>query len=140
MDTVLGHVLTWPFLFVAKAIVEGSTTKVFDKGHMNLDLSYINDIINGIEILVENPPKKRREKAYRISNIGNGSPQSLGDFIKAIETSFGIEAKKEYLPMQAGDVPQTWADVSELEKLGYKSSIKIEEGVKQFVDWYIKYN
>jgi len=128
------------YLF-ADAIANGRAIKVFNKGDMSRDFTYIDDIVKGIEILLENPPIKKEDKpAYRISNIGNGSPQSLGDFIKAIETSFGIEAKKEYLPMQAGDVPQTWADVSELEKLGYKSSIKIEEGVKQFVDWYIKYN
>jgi len=69
VDTVLGHVLTWPFLFVAKAIVEGSTTKVFDKGHMNLDLSYINDIINGIEILVENPPKREEKKPIEFQTL-----------------------------------------------------------------------
>jgi len=72
VDTVLGHVLTWPFLFVAKAIVEGSTTKVFDKGHMNLDLSYINDIINGIEILVENPPKREEKKPIEFQILGMG--------------------------------------------------------------------
>lgn len=128
------------YLF-ADAISKDKTIKVFNKGNMSRDFTYIDDIINGIEILLENPPIKKEDKpAYRISNIGNGNPQSLGDFIKAIEDSFGIEAKKEYVPMQAGDVSQTWADVSELEKLGYKSSVGIKEGVEQFVIWYKIYN
>ena len=127
------------YLF-AKAISEGRTIKVFNNGNMSRDFTYIDDIVKGIEILLENPPIKKEDKpAYRISNIGNGSPQSLGDFIKAIENSFGKEAKKEYLPMQDGDVPQTWADVTELEKLGYKSSIDIKEGVYQFVNWFKYY-
>ena len=128
------------YLF-ADAISKDKTIKVFNNGNMSRDFTYIDDIIKGIEILLENPPTKTQEKpAYRISNIGNGSPESLGDFIKAIETSFGKEAKKEYLPMQDGDVPQTWADVSELEKLGYKSSVGIKGGVEQFVIWYKNYN
>ena len=128
------------YLF-ADAISKGKAIKVFNKGNMSRDFTFIDDIIKGIEILLENPPTKTQEKpAYRISNIGNGSPESLGDFIKAIETSFGTEAKKEFLPMQDGDVSQTWADVSELEKLGYKSSVGIKGGVEQFVIWYKNYN
>jgi UDP-glucuronate 4-epimerase len=128
------------YLFV-DAIANGRAIKVFNNGNMSRDFTYIDDIIKGIEILLENPPTKKEEKpAYRISNIGNGSPESLSDFIKAIENSFGVEAKKEFMPMQAGDVPQTWADVSELEKLGYRSSIGIEEGVNKFSDWFKNYN
>jgi len=128
------------YLFV-DAIANGRAIKVFNNGNMSRDFTYIDDIVNGIEILLANPPKKVEEKsAYRISNIGNGSPQSLGDFIQAIETSFGVEAKKEYLPMQAGDVPQTWADVSEIEQLGYKSTTEIKKGVAKFVAWFQEYN
>ena len=113
------------YLF-ADAISKDKTIKVFNNGNMSRDFTYIDDIIAGIEILLKNAPvEENGNAAYKISNIGNGSPQSLGDFIKAIETSFGKEAKKEYLPMQAGDVPQTWADVSEMEKFGYKSSVAI---------------
>lgn len=123
------------------AISKNKSIKVFNNGNMSRDFTYIDDIVNGIEILLANPPKKEVDKpAYRISNIGNGSPQSLGGFIKAIEISLGKEAKKEFLPMQAGDVPQTWADVTEIEKLGYKSNIEIDAGVKEFVDWYMKYH
>jgi UDP-glucuronate 4-epimerase len=127
------------YLF-ADAIARDKTIKVFNKGNMSRDFTYIDDIINGIELLLQNPPIKKEEKpACRISNIGNGSPESLGDFIKAIETSFGKEAQKEYLPMQDGDVPQTWADVSEIEKMGYKSKTQISEGVQEFVDWFKNY-
>ena len=127
------------YLF-ADAISKDKTIKVFNNGNMSRDFTYIDDIIAGIEILLKNAPvEENGNAAYKISNIGNGSPQSLGDFIKAIETSFGKEAKKEYLPMQAGDVPQTWADVSEMEKFGYKSSVAIEEGVESFVNWFKSY-
>jgi UDP-glucuronate 4-epimerase len=125
-----------PILF-ANAISNDKPIKVFNNGNMSRDFTYIDDIVNGIEILLQNPPVRSSCKlAYRVSNIGNGRPESLGDFIKAIETSFGIVAKKVFLPMQAGDVPQTWADVSEIEKLGYKSTTQIEKGVGEFVKWY----
>jgi UDP-glucuronate 4-epimerase len=124
------------YLF-ADAISKDKTIKVFNNGNMSRDFTYIDDIVNGIEILLQNLPQKEEGKAaYRVSNIGNGNPQSLGVFIKAIETSFGKEAQKEFLPMQAGDVPQTWADVSEIEKMGYKSMIGINEGVEKFVKWF----
>ena len=128
------------YLF-ADAISKDKTIKVFNNGNMSRDFTYIDDIIAGIEILLKNAPvEENGNAAYKISNIGNGSPQSLGDFIKAIETSFGKEAKKEYLPMQAGDVPQTCADVSEIENFGYKSSVCIVEGVESFVNWFKSYS
>ena len=128
------------YLF-ANAISKDKSIKIFNNGNMRRDFTYIDDIVSGIEILLENPPQKKDEKpAYRISNIGNGKPQFLGDFIKAIETSYGKEAKKQFLPMQAGDVPQTWADISELEELGYKSNTEIKAGVSNFITWFKNYN
>jgi UDP-glucuronate 4-epimerase len=127
------------YLF-ADAISKGKPIQVFNHGKMSRDFTYIDDIVNGIEILLANPPEKKETKApYRLSNIGNGNPQSLGDFIEAIETSLGVKAKKEYLPMQAGDVPQTWADVRDIEKLGYRSTTEIKEGVQKFVEWFVNY-
>ena len=124
------------YLF-AEAISKNKSIKVFNNGNMSRDFTYIDDIVKGIEILLQNIPKEKENKpAYRVSNIGNGNPQSLGDFIKAIESSFGKEAQKDFLPMQAGDVPQTWADISEIEEMGYKSTTEIREGVKKFVDWF----
>jgi len=128
------------FLFT-KAITEGKPVKVFNEGNMLRDFTYIEDIISGIEITIENPPKSHNNKsANRLLNIGNGSPQSLMDFINAIEKSIGKVAIKEYLPMQPGDVPQTWADTWDLELLGYKSKTGITEGVGKFVKWYKEYN
>jgi UDP-glucuronate 4-epimerase len=128
------------YLF-AEAISKNKAIKVFNEGKMRRDFTYIDDIVHGIEILLQNPPQKTEEHpAYKVFNIGNGSPQSLGDFIHAIEDSFGVTAKKELLPMQAGDVPQTWADISELQEMGYQSSVGIDEGVLKFVNWFKSYN
>lgn len=128
-----------PILF-ADAISNNRPIKVFNNGNMSRDFTYIDDIINGIEILLSNPPKEIEDKpAYRIANIGNGRPQSLLDFIKAIENSLGLTAQREYLPMQPGDVPQTWADVTQLEEIGYKSKIDIKEGVHYFIKWFKNY-
>ena len=129
-----------PVLF-ADAISKNKTIKVFNNGHMSRDFTYIDDVIKGIEILIRNPPVKVLDRtAYKVYNIGNGNPQSLEEFIKEIEFCLGVVSKKEYLPMQAGDVPQTWADISEIQSLGYKSSIGIKEGVKKFVEWFTNYN
>ncbi|MFL0352887.1 NAD-dependent epimerase [Xanthomarina sp. GH4-25] len=130
------------FLFT-RAIDKGESIKVFNHGNMSRDFTYIDDIIKGIQIVLNNPPNRTGENKsvpYRLSNIGNGSPESLGDFIAAIELSLGRTAKKEFFPMQPGDVPRTWADVSELEKMGYKSKVNIKEGVQKFVEWYKAYN
>ncbi|MBG7611714.1 NAD-dependent epimerase [Polaribacter sp. BAL334] len=128
-----------PILF-ANSISKNEPIKVFNNGDMSRDFTYIDDIVNGIQIIV-NFPKNiiPKNELYKIFNIGNGSPESLGNFIKEIENSFGVDAKKIFLPMQAGDVPRTWADIKEIEKLGYKSTTKINEGVSKFVDWYKKY-
>ncbi len=128
------------YLF-SEAISQKKPIKIFNNGNMSRDFTYIDDIINGVEILLDNPPKTEKLKeCYRVFNIGNGKPQPLQTFIKAIETSLGMEAIKKYLPMQPGDVPQTWADISALEKLGYQSRVEIEEGVQKFVNWYQEYN
>ncbi|GLB48658.1 NAD-dependent epimerase [Neptunitalea lumnitzerae] len=121
------------FLFT-KAISENNPIKVFNNGDMSRDFTYIDDIINGITIALNNLPENK--VPYRLTNIGNGNPQSLMEFIEAIEEHMGKEAEKVFLPMQAGDVPRTAADTSELEKLGYKSTTSINEGVKAFIDWY----
>ena len=129
-----------PVLF-SDAISKNKTIKVFNNGHMSRDFTYIDDVIKGIEILIRNPPVKVLDRtAYKVYNIGNGNPQSLEEFIKEIEFCLGVVSKKEYLPMQAGDVPQTWADITEIQSLGYKSSIGIKEGVKKFVEWFTNYS
>ena len=127
------------FLFT-KAITEDKPIKVFNNGEMQRDFTYIDDIISGIDITLNNPPSKNEViPPYKLSNIGKGSPEPLMDFIDAIEKSIGKIAIKDYLPMQPGDVPQTWADTKELATLGYKSKVEIEEGVQRFVRWYKDY-
>jgi len=127
-----------PFLFT-DAIVNDRPIKVFNNGDMSRDFTYIDDIISGIEIVLKKP-SKNKDLPYKISNIGNGSPESLFDFISAIENSLGKISEKIMMPMQPGDVPQTWADTSDLNKLGYHSKTNLSKGVNEFVKWYKGYN
>jgi len=127
------------FLFT-KAIIEGSSINVFNKGKMSRDFTYIDDIISGIEISLSLPSSKDKQQVpYRIFNIGKGSPETLEDFISCIEKSLDKKAHKKMLPIQPGDVPKTWADISDLKGMGYKSSTPIEKGVDKFVKWYKEY-
>ena len=128
-----------PMLF-ANAITNNRPIKIFNNGNMSRDFTYIDDVINGIEIILQNPPVKSSfNPAYKLTNIGNGNPQSLIDFINVIEKKIGIEAKKEFMPMQPGDVPKTWADITDIEKLGYKSLTNINEGIAKFIHWFKEY-
>jgi len=86
------------------------------------------------------PDPSRSQAPYRIYNIGNNSPVELKEFIEAIEKVLGKKAKKNFLAMQPGDVPATWADVKDLVKdFGYKPAMTVEEGVRKFVEWYMEY-
>lgn len=125
-----------PMLF-ANAMTDNREIKVFNKGKMSRDFTYIDDIVNGIVITLENPSTKK--SGYQLFNIGNGSPVSLLKFIESMETSLGIESKKNFMDMQPGDVPRTWADTKELNELGYNSVTSIDEGVEKFVEWFKMY-
>ena len=137
-----------PFKFT-KAISEGKTIDVYNNGDMYRDFTYIDDIVEGIiriQDVIPTQSNKVRDAVdssdapYSIYNIGNGSPVKLMDFIGAIETALGIEAKKNFMPMQPGDVPATWASTEALENAtGYKPSVNIQTGVNHFVDWYKTY-
>ena len=137
------------FLFT-KAILENKPIKVFNYGNMVRDFTYVDDIVEGIIRVLDRPPEKEeaagsnpsenKKTPYSVYNIGNSSPVHLMDYIHAIETCLEKEAEKELLPMQAGDVPRTEADVSDLVRdIGYKPSTTVEEGIERFVEWYIKY-
>ena len=139
------------FLFT-KAILDGKPIDVFNNGNMQRDFTYIDDIVEGIIRVLDNPSKRDENWSgqnpnpgssvapYKIYNIGNSSPVMLMDFIEAIERALGKMAIKNFLPMQAGDVPTTWADVSDLtEDLEYKPSTRAENGIQSFVNWYIEY-
>lgn len=125
-----------PILF-ASAITENKPIKVFNNGDMSRDFTYIDDIVKGIIITLNNPPKNNFEQPYyQLFNIGNGSPVSLMEFIKTLEKEVGKVAEKKMMPMQSGDVPRTWADTSQLNALGYQSKTPIQGGVKEFIKWF----
>lgn len=126
-----------PILF-ADAIYKDQSIKVFNNGEMSRDFTFIDDIIEGIILSLQNP--SNNSDPYQIFNIGNGNPVNLLDFIVEIEKNIGKESNKEYQPMQKGDVPRTWADTSNLKRLGFKSVTPIEKGVKLFIDWFKNYN
>lgn len=123
------------FLFT-KAILEDKPIKVFNQGQMKRDFTYVDDIVDGIMASLN----KVSALGYEVFNLGCADPVNLLDFIKTIEKSLGKRAKKEFLPLQPGDVPNTFADVSKAKKLlDYQPRVKIEEGVGEFVNWYREY-
>ncbi len=122
-----------PMLF-ADAILNDRAIKVFNHGDMSRDFTYIDDIVDGCIKVIDNPNEK---DLYQIYNIGNNAPVQLMDFIKALENALNKEAKKEYLPMQPGDVKSTYADVSGLiDNFNYKPDTSIQDGVDRFANWY----
>ena len=126
------------FLFT-DAIINKKPIKVFNSGNLSRDFTYIDDIVVGIVATLTEDSKK--SSLYKLYNIGNNAPVKLMDFIKSIENNLELVAKKEMLPMQAGDVHQTWADVSRLQKdYNYKPNTSVDKGVEAFVDWYKAYH
>ena len=122
------------YLFT-KAILKNEPIKVFNNGEMRRDFTYIDDIVEGLVRIIEKEPKHQ----YKIYNIGNHKSEKLGDFIATLEKHLGKTAKKELLPMQPGDVSQTYAEVADLiEDYGYAPNTSIDEGLKRFVQWYLK--
>ncbi|NDV60296.1 NAD-dependent epimerase [Bacteroides sp. 519] len=140
-----------PFLFI-DSILRGKTIKVFNGGNMFRDFTFIDDIVEGIIRTINKIPTSdpswdgeeafpnRSSAPYRIYNIGNSTPVKLMDYIKTIEESIGCEAKKEFLPMQPGDVYQTYADTSSLEKaVGFKPNTPLRVGIEETVKWFKTY-
>lgn len=136
------------FLFT-KAMLEGRPIKVFNNGHMERDFTYVDDIAEGVIRALDCPPEPdptwdaadpdpaSSNAPYRIYNIGNSQPTNLMRFIRAIEKALGVEAITDFHPMQPGDVPATWADVSTFKSAtGYAPATPVEVGVRRFVEWY----
>jgi len=121
-----------------KAILAGQPIKVFNNGQMRRDFTYIDDVIEGIVRLVNQMPTGNGDNVpYRLYNIGNHTPVALLDFIRILEKHLGKEAQKEFLPMQMGDVKETYADVDDLMRdVGFCPATSLEVGLKKFVDWY----
>lgn len=127
------------FLFT-KAILNKEPIKVFNNGDMERDFTYIDDIVEGVIRVIDNPAKKTDSPPYKLYNIGNNQPVNLLHFIETIESALGKKAEKKYVPIQPGDVPITYADVSDLKKdLGYAPKTPTTIGIKKFVDWYLSY-
>jgi UDP-glucuronate 4-epimerase len=135
-----------------QAILSDQPIQVFNYGHHRRDFTYIDDIVEGVIRVLDQParpnpqwsgdrPDPGSSKApWRIYNIGNNAPVQLNRYIDAIERALGKTAIKELLPLQAGDVPDTYADVEDLiAEFGYKPETPVEEGIKRFVDWYLGY-
>jgi len=136
------------FLFT-KAISEDKPIDIFNHGNMERDFTYIDDIIEGVVRVLDVPPSGSDSwdgmmpdpscspAPYRLYNIGNNNPVRLMDFIDAIEQALGKKAKKNFMPIQPGDVGKTWADTKDLvQDFDYTPSTNVAEGVKKFIDWY----
>ncbi|WP_439232249.1 NAD-dependent epimerase [Klebsiella quasipneumoniae] len=135
-----------------KAILAGKAIDVYNNGNLSRDFTYIDDIVEGIIRIADVVPKVQEgwmpetgspansSAPYRVYNIGNGSPVKLLDFIEALETSLGMVAEKNMLPMQPGDVHATWAETEDFfAATSYRPQVCVQEGVARFVEWYKSY-
>ncbi|MCA0908949.1 NAD-dependent epimerase/dehydratase family protein [Qipengyuania gaetbuli] len=136
-----------------KAMLNGDPIDVYNHGEMMRDFTYVEDLVEAIRRLIDTPPVRPENRddiaegdslspvaPWRVVNIGNSQPVQLGDMIAAVEDALGIEAKRNLMPMQPGDVPATWADAELLKSLtGYVPHTDIGEGVRRFTDWYRDY-
>ncbi len=140
------------YLFT-KAILEDRAIDVFNHGKMRRDFTFIDDIVEALVRLVDVIPDSNEDWdillpdpgsgqcPYRVYNIGNNQPEELAHFIEVLEHSLGRKAKKNFLPLQPGDVIETFADVSDLERvIGFRPATSIETGIARFVDWYRGYH
>jgi UDP-glucuronate 4-epimerase len=136
-----------------KSIIEGKPIKVFNNGNMMRDFTYIDDIVDGIKKVINDPAKPNAKwnsespnpssslAPYRILNLGNNNPIPLNEFIKAIEEATEKDAIIEYLPMQPGDVEKTYANIDKMKHLyNFKPATSIRKGINNFVDWYTSYH
>jgi len=136
------------FIFT-KRILAGEPIDVFNHGHHKRDFTYIDDIVEGVIRTLDNvatpnpdwsratPDSGTSNAPYRLYNIGSNNPVELSRFIEVLEECLGRKAEKNYLPMQPGDVPATYADVQDLiDDVGYRPETPVETGIKRFVDWY----
>ena len=139
------------FIFT-RAILEGKPIKIFNRGEMKRDFTYVDDIVEGVARLIDRipvpdqswsgaaPDPGSSSAPYRIYNIGNNKPEDLMYFITVLEKELGVKAQKEFLPLQPGDVVETYADIDDLYRAtGFKPVTPIEEGIARFVNWYRDY-
>jgi UDP-glucuronate 4-epimerase len=119
-------------------IKQGKQIDIYNNGEMYRDFTYIDDIVESIKKLIPIAPEG--EVPSELFNIGYGSPVKLLEFVEILEKHLGVVAKKNFMPMQPGDVPRTWADTADLKKkINYKPRVSLDEGIKEFVAWYKNY-
>jgi UDP-glucuronate 4-epimerase len=134
-----------------KGIIEGTPIDIYNNGDMERDFTYIDDLAKSIVLLCDAIPQPQAETdddpggspaaPFRVVNIGNGQPVKLLDYVEAAEAAIGKKAIRNYMPMQQGDVPRTYADSSLLKKLtGFQPNTPVETGVRNFVRWYREYH
>jgi len=125
----------------AKKIMKGEPIQIYNNGDMYRDFTYVDDIVEGIVNILPHAPEEDELGAYyKVYNIGNNKPEKLMDYIAALESALGREAKKEFLPMQPGDVYQTYADVTDLIRdFDFKPETTIQDGLNRFAEWFLKY-
>ncbi|WP_341213282.1 NAD-dependent epimerase/dehydratase family protein [uncultured Limimaricola sp.] len=135
------------------AMLDGREIDIYNHGDMYRDFTYVDDLVRAIRLLIDVPPVRPETPEaiepgdslspvapYRVVNIGNSDKVRLLDFVDAIEQKLGIEAKRNYMPMQTGDVPATWADADLLQRLtGYRPQTDFHDGISRFVDWFVEY-
>jgi len=136
-----------------RGILEGESIDIYNQGKMYRDFTYVTDLVRGIRLLIDKPPVRPDKPGqipswdslspaapWRVVNIGNSDKVKLTDFVDAIESECGREAKRNYMEMQKGDVPATWADATLLQELtGYTPQTGVREGIREFVAWYREY-
>lgn len=125
-----------------KAMLKGEPITLFNQGDMSRDFSYIDDVVDGILTAMDSPPAATEEDApHKVYNIGGGRPENLAKLVELLEKEIGSEARKEFAPMQPGDVKETFADINEIrEDLGFTASTPLEVGVPRFVEWFKAYH
>ena len=128
----------WRF---TKQIMEGEPVHIYNHGDMKRDFTYIDDVVKGIlEVLVKPPETGDGKTPHRVYNIGNNRAEKLLDFVEIIEETLGVEAKRELLPMQPGDIKETYADIDPIHRdVGYEPATSLEVGLPKFVKWYQEY-
>lgn len=128
----------WTF---TRDILEGNTIRVFNNGDMLRDFTYIDDIISGVTAILAKGHVRKMDVPHMVYNIGNNNPERLENFIAILENLLGKKALRENLPMQPGDVPATYADISAIQKdYGFKPVTDLKTGLKKYTDWYLGYN
>lgn len=137
-------------------LLKGETIQIFNYGNCKRDFTYVDDIVHGVKLVMQAPPEKKEGEdglpvpPYALYNIGNSNPENLLDFVdilqqeliraKVLPENYDFEAHKKLVSMQAGDVPITYADTSELEKdFGFRPNTSLREGLRSFAEWYKKF-